>query len=213
MDSEHARLSGIRADVGRYYGDQIGKYGATPHGVGWTCAPTQQLRFIQLCALFDFRDGFSLNDIGCGYGAMLGFLRARHRACAIDYLGIDLAQAMVDEGRRQWRNAPNARFELLAEDYREADYCVASGIFNIKLGHSRSAWERFADHTLGRMYARSRRGAAVNFLRTDEAFDEIAEHYRCLPDRWIDLGRRLGASVELREGYGMPEFTLLLRRQ
>lgn len=210
MDADHSRLSAVRADVGRYYSGQIGKYGATPAGVGWTCRPTQELRFIQLCKLFDFRDGFSVNDIGCGYGALFGFLRTRHRKPAIDYLGIDVSQPMVDEGRRKWRNA---RFELLASDYRVADYCVASGIFNIKLGHDRSTWEQLTAHTLGQMYARSRNGVAVNFLRDDGALDEVIEHYRCLPGRWIDEGRRLGASVELLDRYGMPEFTLLLRRQ
>lgn len=208
-----AGLSTVRADVDRYYSGRLGRHGATPLGVGWTCVPTQELRFVQLAKLFDLSKGFSVNDVGCGYGALLGYLRKRHRKASIDYLGLDLSQAMVDEARRRWKAVDSAQFVLSGDAYRRADYCVASGIFNVKLGHDRSTWETFIAETLAQMYANSRRGMAVNFLLKDKTLDEIPELYRCPSSRWVDHCRRLGASVEMRNNYGMPEFTLLLRRQ
>ena len=206
-------LVALRADVDRYYTGRLGRFGPTPLGVGWTCLPTQELRFVQLAKLFDFSAAFSLNDIGCGYGALLAYLRRRHRKTPVDYLGLDLSQAMVDEGRRKWRSAGGVQFAAPAGIYRSADYCVASGIFNVKLGHDRAAWERLVATTMTEMYGRSRRGMAVNFLAANEALDDVTEHYRCAPGPWMDHAQAMGASVELLADYGMPEFTLLLRRQ
>lgn len=212
MTAASARLAALREDVGRYYSDRLGRFGATPLGVGWTCVPTQELRFVQIAKLFD-ADTFSLNDIGCGYGALLAYLRKRHRIAQVDYLGLDLSKDMVEEAQRKWKKAAGARFAISSDTYRVADYCVASGIFNVKLGHDRTTWERFVSQTLAQMFDRCQRGVAVNFLRDDPGLDDVAEHYRCTPGPWSAYARTLGASVELREGYGMPEFTLLLRRQ
>jgi hypothetical protein len=206
-------LSQVRADVDRYYSDRLGRYGATPLGVGWTCVPTQELRFVQLARLFDSRGSFSLNDVGCGYGALLAYLRKRHKGAAIDYLGLDISHPMVEAARRRWKTASNVQFALPGDGYRRADYCVASGVFNVKLGHDRGAWEEFVSATLAEMYAASRLGMAVNFLLEDQALDEVQEHYRCLPTRWVEHCGAWGASAEVRQNYGMAEFTLLLRRQ
>jgi hypothetical protein len=48
---------------------KIRKFGATPLGVDWTCVSTQQLPFVQLLKLCDTSPA-SLNDLGCGYGAI-----------------------------------------------------------------------------------------------------------------------------------------------
>lgn len=213
MSQARPGLSAVRAEVDRYYSDRLGRHGATPLGVGWTCLPTQELRFVQVARLFDFSKSFSLNDVGCGYGALLGYLRRRHKKASINYLGLDLSQAMIDQARRQWKTVDSARFALSGRACRRADYCVASGIFNVKLGHDRSTWDEFIGETLAEMYANSRLAMAVNFLAEDKTLDEIPELYRCRPAGWIDYCRQLGAAVELRDSYGMPEFTLLLRRQ
>lgn len=205
-------LATVRGHVARYYSERISQFGATPLGVGWTCLPTQELRFVQLSKLIE-GDRFSLNDIGCGYGALLSYLRKRRPILRVDYLGLDLSTAMVQAAQYKWKHVGSARFAMASGTYRVADYCIASGVFNVKLGHERGTWERFVAHTVGQMYRRCRSGVAVNFLREDPALDDRAEHYRCVPERWIEHARGLGASVQLLEGYGMPEFTLLLRRR
>jgi len=212
MTAASEPMAAVRSDVSRYYTERLEQFGATPLGVGWTCLPTQELRFVQLAKLFDV-DSFSLNDIGCGYGALLAYVRKRRPDLRIDYLGLDVSAAMVQAARHKWKHCRTARFDIASDTYRAADYCVASGVFNVKLGHERGTWERFVAHTLGEMYSRCRLGVAVNFLREDAALDDVAEHYRCAPERWIAHARQLGASVQLHEGYGMYEFTLLIRRR
>jgi trans-aconitate methyltransferase len=83
------------ASIEAYYSARVAKYGATPLGVDWSCQATQSLRFVQLLKICDFAAPFTLNDIGCGYGALAAFLAMRYPEAKIDYLGLDLSRAMV----------------------------------------------------------------------------------------------------------------------
>ena len=96
-----ASLEPVRARIEAYYGDKVARHGATPRGVDWTCVPTQELRFVQLLSLCDFSRPFSLNDLGCGYGALTGFISLFHPQAEVDYLGVDLSRAMIRRARRR----------------------------------------------------------------------------------------------------------------
>jgi SAM-dependent methyltransferase len=205
----------LRAGIARYYTGKLKRHGATPRGVDWTDVLSQELRFVQLLKLCDFSAPFSLNDVGCGYGALIAYLQRRHGEARIDYLGVDLADAMIAAARRTWRGVPWARFAAGDAAARTADYSVASGIFNVKLEQPAADWETFIAGTLDGLNASSRRGFAVNFMRTLDdvpAGDAAWALYRTDPEPWIDLCRgQYGATVTLLEDYGQPEFTLLVR--
>ncbi|MGJ5178752.1 class I SAM-dependent methyltransferase [Bradyrhizobium oligotrophicum] len=207
----------IEADVDAYYSACVARHGATPRGVDWSCEATQGLRFVQLMKLCDVSAPFSLDDIGCGYGALVPFLAARFPSCEIDYLGIDLSRAMISRARRRF-SGPRRRFVVAAESPRIADYSVASGIMNVNVGYSRQAWEDYVRAMLQRMFAASRRGFAVNFMRAgDGEWDgesTASRLYRTTPDGWAAYcEHQLDAQVEVVSNYGMKEFTLLVRRR
>ena len=206
-------LAAVQADIEAYYSRKMLRYGATPLGVDWSCVPTQQLRFVQLMKLFDCTQAFSVNDVGCGYGALLNFMAARFRRLKIDYWGVDLSRAMIDEARRLSGKYKLAQFSVAGSSPRIADYCVASGIFNVKLQHTDAVWTEFVKATLADMHANSRIGFAVNFLSppvqgmgtTSELYTEAApfwQHY---------CEHTFKAPATLIEGYGMREYTLLVR--
>jgi SAM-dependent methyltransferase len=201
----------IHADVRNYYAAKVLRYGATPLGVDWTCAPTQQLRFVQLLKLIPRGMDFSVNDIGCGYGALVGFLHRRRRGVAIDYLGIDLSPEMIAHARRHNRR-PSASFETGCTAPRVADYCLASGIFNVRLQHSQAAWTRFVQSTLEDIANASRLGFAVNFLgHAPSASAGPRELYRTDPLAWAGYcERRFGVTPAIVANYGLDEFTLLV---
>ncbi len=208
------RLDGVHAEIARYYTNKVTRHGATPLGVDWSCVPTQELRFVQLLKLCDFTAPFSLNDVGCGYGALLAYLARRHGSMPIDYLGIDLSAAMIRRARRLWRDHAACRFVQAEAGPRKADYSVASGVFNVRLDQPIQLWERFVAQTLTQIHKTSRLGFAVNFM-TPPAPGRPARPglYQTGPERW---GRwcelELGASVEVIADYGMREFSLLIRR-
>jgi SAM-dependent methyltransferase len=209
-------LGAISSDVDAYYTARVARHGATPLGVDWSCQATQALRFVQLLRLCDFTKPFSLNDVGCGYGALVPFLTARHPSCEIDYLGIDLSRAMISRARRRFAG-PQRRFIVGAKSPRIADYSVASGIMNVNVGYSRQAWETFITSMLRNMHASSRRGFAVNFMMVapeEKADDEsgATRLYRTMPEPWMRFCEtELRCKVELISNYGMKEFTLLAR--
>jgi SAM-dependent methyltransferase len=205
-----AVYSGIRA----YYTDKVQKHGATPRGVDWTCVPTQELRFVQLLKLCDFKVPFSLNDVGCGYGALLAHLARRHPHAEVDYLGIDLSRAMVRHAELLWHNPGSTRFVTARTSPRVADYSVASGIFNVRLEQPIDVWERFIARTLADMQRTSRLGFSVNLMGLPAAGQASKEGlYRSASTPWVEYcERKLQCSVEVLSGYGLREFTLLARR-
>jgi SAM-dependent methyltransferase len=208
-------FDGLHADIGNYYSQKVKMHGATPLGVDWPCVPTQELRFVQLLRICDFSGPFSLNDLGCGYGALLKFLARRHRGTAVDYLGVDLSPAMLAEASRLWKKRPGTQFMIGHASDRLTDYSLASGIFNVKLHQPRDLWTRFIEETLTTMHTSSRIGFAVNFLSPlPEGVQGVSELYRAPADRWASFcEQRLGTRVERLENYGLKEYTLLVRRQ
>lgn len=213
--SPDRRLATLRSDIESYYTRKVLTHGATALGVDWTCQPTQELRFVQLIKLCDFREAFSLNDIGCGYGALLAFLAKRHRSAKVDYLGTDLSPAMIAQAKPSSHPNIRSQFVVTSSIPRVADYSVASGIFNVKLAQPAARWILFIKKTLAEMNAASRLGFAVNFLAPlGPNMEVIPELYRESPDIWIRFcERQFDATVELAADYGMREFTMLVRRR
>jgi SAM-dependent methyltransferase len=209
------QLAEVYSNIAAYYTQKILRYGATPLGVDWSCVPTQQLRFVQLLRLCNFTSPFSLNDLGCGYGALLSYLADNHSNAAVDYVGIDLSPAMIRRARRHWRNHGRTKFIVAHTSPRIADYSVASGIFNVKLDQPIERWEHFIATTLSDMKACSRHGFAVNFKVPCSLADTPPSGlYRTSAEPWICYCKQeLGLSVELITDYGLREFTLLVRNE
>jgi len=198
------------ADVEAYYTGKLARYGATPPGVDWSCEATQRLRFVKLLAVCPFTADFSLNDLGCGYGALAAFLTVRDPDAEVDYLGIDLSRAMVQRARSRFRRTPGVRFVVGRSCPRVADYTLASGIMNVRLTQPLAVWESYARAILAEMHRASRRGFAVNFL-TRPTPGAPADQLYC-PDasRWERFcADELGCRVEVLRDYGLRECTLL----
>jgi SAM-dependent methyltransferase len=204
-------LEHVYAGIEVYYTDKVLTHGAMPRGVDWESGDTQALRFAQLLEVCDFSNAFSLNDVGCGYGALLEFLAKFHAATSVDYLGIDISAAMIGHARRLWRNRRRVNFVVAHASPRMADYSIASGLFNVKLDQPTAVWESYIAKTLADMHKTSRRGFAFNFLAPQAAKQAPQpELYRTSPQRWIErCEREFGSSVKLLRGYGLREFTLL----
>ena len=71
-----------------------------------------------------------------------------------------------------------------------ADYSLASGTFNVRLGHPPADWERYVETMLSDLRACSRIGFAVNFMlpHDDKAAED--ELYRSTPARWVAFCRQ-----------------------
>jgi SAM-dependent methyltransferase len=94
------QANNLLVDVAKYYTEKLAAYGDTPAGVDWNDEESQNLRFEQLCKIIDPKTpSFSLNDLGCGYGAQLDYLRDKYGTCS--YLGVDISHEMIKAAERR----------------------------------------------------------------------------------------------------------------
>ncbi len=194
----------------RHYARTLSRHGPTPLGVDWKNLPSQYLRFVQLAKLCDFTGPFSLNDFGCGYGALLDYLDVRQPGAQLRYRGIDIVPEMVGAAAAHHAGDPRATFAVDSRCGAIADYSVASGVFNVRLGFDVGDWEAYVERILGDLRDSSRIGLAVNFMLPLDTGAMEDGLYRTPPRRWVDFcTRRLSCSVEIVEAYGLREFTLL----
>jgi SAM-dependent methyltransferase len=199
-------------DVARYYTSKLEEHGTTARGVDWNGELSQTLRFNQLLRIVDLAGRFSINDLGCGYGALLDHLDAR--GFDVDYTGVDVSAEMISAGARRFEGRANADFICASRLNREADYSVASGIFNVRLDWSDAEWRDYIEATLDLLHAASRRGFSFNCLTSySEPAKMRDELYYADPCALFDLcKRRYSRSVALLHDYGLYEFTILVRK-
>ena len=70
-EQPNRRFPAILETVGHYYTEKLRAFGATPRGVDWNSADSQTLRFDRLLQVLDNDGDASINDYGCGYGALV----------------------------------------------------------------------------------------------------------------------------------------------
>lgn len=202
----------ILDDVERYYASRLAEHGATPQGVDWNGDESQLLRFRQLLKLLPEDGQVSINDIGCGYGALLPFLHAERGS--VDYHGCDISPAMIEAARQLHGDQPAARFAVEDTPSRIADYGFASGIFNVRLDRGDAAWHDYMVEVLDAIDRTSRLGFAFNCLTSYSDPHRMRSHlYYADPGATFDLcKRRYARNVALLHDYGLYEFTILIRK-
>ena len=213
MNEPPTEPSAILQTVGRYYADRLQEFGATPRGVDWNTADSQELRFDRLLQLVtDAPDEASLLDVGCGYGALLDTIRAR--GLNFEYRGFDISTEMVAAATA--RHAADGRCAFTTDPValRPASYVVASGIFNVKLHHGAAEWRQYVLDTVESFDAGSERGFAFNVLSTYSDPDRRRDTlYYADPLELFDLcKRRYSPRVALLHDYPLYEFTIVVRK-
>jgi SAM-dependent methyltransferase len=202
----------LLTEVADYYSEKLAQHGETPRGVDWNGEESQELRFEQLCKIIDGRSQFSLNDLGCGYGALHDFLVGRYSG--FSYAGIDVSESMIRSAEQRYQGIPQARFVLSSQPDGAADYGVASGIFNVRLGRSDAEWRAYVEATLDILDRTSRLGFSFNCLTTYSDAEKMRYYlYYADPCALFDLcKRRYSRNVALLHDYGLYEFTILVRK-
>ena len=203
----------LKSRVRTHYSATIASFGSTPFGVDWQNLAGQQLRFMQLLRICDFDVPISINDFGCGYGALLSYVAEWHPQAKIDYRGIDLSPSMIAAAKELWAKQPAATFAVGSKCLRRADYSIASGVFNVRLCQPVDLWEAYIAQILRDLLDHSRAGFAVNFMLPHDDSPTEEELYRSPMRRWVTFCRNeLGCMVKPLTGYGLREFTLLVRK-
>jgi SAM-dependent methyltransferase len=198
--------------VERYYSGRFAQHGATARGVDWNSEESQKLRFTQLLNVVEgTASSFSLNDFGCGYGALVDYLG--QSGYDVSYRGFDVSAAMLTHARESYADPPRVVFVEREDELEPADFTVASGIFNVRLDVPDDEWRKYVEATLETIARLSLRGFAFNMLTSYSDADKMRpDLYYGDPASFFDLcKRRYSRNVALLHDYGLYEFTMIVR--
>ena len=206
MDHDKIKI-GLR-EVERLYTEGIAKYGFNSQSVGWKDEESQKLRFKKLVELIDDKDKFiTVNELGCGYGAMFDFLKKSNFNIS-HYRGYDISKKMI-ENAKKFIDDKRAEFIHGDKITKIADYCFASGIFNVKFDVNDDLWQKYMEHILYNMNEYSKRGFSFNVLTT--YVDYKKDHlYYADPLYYFDFCKsNFTKRVSLFHDYELFEWTII----
>ncbi len=201
----------IKDKVGRYYSGRLHEHGASARGVDWNSEESQVVRFVQLARVLPPSGPFSVVDYGCGYGALVDFLESE--SADFGYQGFDISGDMIAKARIDHENSRH-RFTTREEELEQADFTLASGIFNVRLDTSMEDWTAYVLDTIERLDKLGGRGFAFNMLTSYSDHDRMrADLYYGDPCFFFDHCKtRYSKQVALLHDYGLYEFTILVRK-
>ena len=202
----------ILQQIDKYYSAKIREFGQDPRGADWNGAESQLLRFQQLIKLMEGKTDFSVADVGCGYGALLYILPDSFEK--FRYTGLDISLEMIKEATDRYSHLGNAVFLNSTVPSEIVDYCVASGIFNVKSDCTNENWLEYIYDTLRVINGVSLRGFSFNCLTSYSDAEKKRDHLYyadpCVIFEWCK--RNCSRQVALLHDYGLFEFTILVRK-
>lgn len=196
-----------------FFSEQIQQHGPNAKGVDWKSQEAQYLRFDQLLKLHsNLSEPFSILDYGSGYGALAQYLV--ERGYNFTYIGYDMNEAAIEEGQKLFADKPNITLTADEANLQPADYCIGSGLFNMKLETPQDEWEAYMLRTIDRLWALSTKGMSFNSLTSYSDADKMRPDLYYADPRWVfDYCKtKLSKQVALLHDYGIYDFTILVRQ-
>ena len=211
--SGNKRFQDFAETSGRYYAEKLKAFGTTPKGVDWNSPESQALRFEQLLKAVEVSRFFSINDYGCGYGAIVSYMLGL--GYDFRYSGFDISSRMIEAARGLYGDRRFCTFTDKESRLRVSDYTVASGIFNVRLGARNSDWQNYILHTLERLNGLSAKGFSFNVLTkySDREYMKSYLYYADLCFLFDYCKRNFSRNVALLHDYGLYEFTMIVRKK
>lgn len=203
----------ILANVEQYYSEKVTTHGAQAVGVDWNSQESQFLRFEQLLKVCDSSDTFSINDYGCGYGALVDYMTKQGYGFNY-YYGFDLSRQMINQAIGLHGSLEQCVFSAEKSRIHPLDYTVASGIFNVKSEVNNQEWEKYLLTTLEEIAAISNKGFAFNVLTKYSDSERMrSDLYYADPCYLFDYCQRhFSRNVALLHDYDLYEFTIIVRK-
>jgi cyclopropane fatty-acyl-phospholipid synthase-like methyltransferase len=203
----------IYKKVSEYYTQKILTFGTTSQGVDWNGRESQFLRFEQLCKLLPpiADEPFSILDFGCGYGALIEYLKSKY--ISFSYTGYDISEEMINQAKKVFTDS-HFNFTSSEKSLSNYDYVIASGIFNVKLDTDILEWEKYIFETLEKLNELSSKGFSFNILTSYSDKEFMKDYlYYADPCFFFDYCKKnFSKNIALLHDYNLYEFTIIVRK-
>ncbi|MDH3336085.1 MAG: class I SAM-dependent methyltransferase [Rhodospirillaceae bacterium] len=199
--------------IGQVYDHRLKERGPTAGGVFWKNEEGQTLRYEVLLQIIDNSDlngNITINDLGCGYGALFEMIKSSPLINNSKYFGYDVSREMIDSARI--RNH-DSRAEFLHSPIatEASDYSFVSGTFNMSLGAIEHMWLEYIHSSIRMLWKKTKKGLAFNMLDI-RSENRLFDLYYADLDAMVEFAKTLTPKVEVIEDYPLDEWTILMRR-
>jgi SAM-dependent methyltransferase len=200
--------------VAQLYEKSLSDHGLSSKGVGWNDEASQLLRFEKLAYVLNHlrhAEEISVNDFGCGYGAMFKYLDKLPNVRLQKYYGYDISEEMLAAARRV---IADERADLIQSSrvINEADFSFVSGTFNVRLGASDAVWTEHIKEILINLAEKSRKGFAFNLFSTYVDWKQDNLYYADAFMFFDFCKRNISPYVSLLHDYPLYEWTIVVRK-
>ena len=153
------------------YWERYKKFGSVPEGVFWLSESRQWLRFkLILDQLYKMNQSsvLDLADVGCGYGALISYLKSNKSTLGIRYTGYDVSQKLIGVCQRQFKE-DWVQFRIGTSPSILTDYCVMSGTYNLAATGDIFEWERYVWGCLQKCWENTSKAMIFNLQVAEKA--------------------------------------------
>ena len=189
-------------------------YGSEPKAAAWRDRERQLRRFQIFSGLFEIVSadtGFSVNDLGCGYGAMFEAYRDLPAFKNAHYYGYDISTGMLDEARA---NISDSRAVWIHshEATHDADFSFISGTYNLNLNADVDLWRQYVEENLLQLWSKTRVALGFNMLSAHAPKRQKTLYYAD-PDHFLAFCRtHMSNQVRLVDRLAPEEFVIFVMR-
>ena len=192
----------------------INKHGPIHRAVAWRDEERQQRRFQIFVGLLGYdteRDDVTINDLGCGYGAMFDTFKELPQFLDGTYFGYDISDTMLKMAREKVAD-PRALFIKSHQATERADYSFVSGTYNLKMTAGNTEWLNYVEENLVQLWSKTRIGLGFNMLNIESPLREKTLYYAD-PAHFIAFCEKyLGGQVRMVNLLHPNEFVIFVRK-
>ncbi|OEJ65698.1 class I SAM-dependent methyltransferase [Magnetovibrio blakemorei] len=195
------------------YTYRVNQCGPVANGVFWKDKDGQELRYellLQAIEEQDLNGPITVNDLGCGYGALFDLMADQPMMQGGHYYGYDISPKMISEAQAHHAD-PRATFIESPVATMTADYSFVSGTYNMNFGARRDIWNDYVQTSLKRLWDKTTKVMAFNMLDASSE-QRMLDLFYADKKMYLEFALTLSPEVEIVDDYPLDDFTIYVKR-
>lgn len=192
-------------EIESFYTRTLERFDASYRGVGWSRKSTQEIRFMILSLIADFKDARIL-DMGCGTGDFFAYLV--ENGFEGDYEGVDLCLSMIKKARTIHPGIVVNQGDIFSWKQEEpVDYVFGSGLLSYKVDQPYI----YVAKAIEALFKMATQGIGLNFLSSFTSLSDRSSRFMYYkPEKILKIAQDFSPYVEFRHQYLMNDFTIFI---